>query len=280
MPGLTRFDFYPSDWLADTYGLSDRALGLYINILALMYKHGGPLRYDEQELCRMVGCYRNVRSLRAVLPELLDKGKLHIIDGMLVNHRAMEEIEKANAVIERGRMGGKASHQTGTKTEASAESARNQRDIGAISAPYHAENGSGFVENQALNLKLPSPSPSKCSVPTERAPPPAAPPCGAQEIFDRGVRMLVDTGTPERQARGVIGRWRKQHGTEAVRLALDDAAHASPTAPIAWITAALKRQTDRAPPDDRAAYDAVIAKWSAEWDRLDAIEQAAGGTVH
>jgi uncharacterized protein YdaU (DUF1376 family) len=94
MPGLSRFDFYPRDWHLDTRDLSNAAKGVYIDLLSSMYARGGPLPYDERELCRLCGC-ATVRSLRPLLDELITKGKLRVVNGHLVNGRTMEEIAKA-----------------------------------------------------------------------------------------------------------------------------------------------------------------------------------------
>ncbi len=48
MPGLFRFDFYPRDWVSGTRELSDRARGVYIDLLCRMYDLGRDLDYDEK----------------------------------------------------------------------------------------------------------------------------------------------------------------------------------------------------------------------------------------
>ena len=40
MTGLFRFDFYPRDWITGTRGLSAKARGVYIDLIATMYDHG------------------------------------------------------------------------------------------------------------------------------------------------------------------------------------------------------------------------------------------------
>ncbi len=107
MSGLFRFDFYPKDWFLDTRDLSNAAKGIYVDLFSAMYARGGPLPYDEQELCGLCGC-KTVRSLRPLLQELIEKEKVHVIDGFLVNNRTMEEIAATNKNIEAGRAGGKA----------------------------------------------------------------------------------------------------------------------------------------------------------------------------
>lgn len=60
-------------------------------------------------------------------------------------------------------------------------------------------------------------------------------------LFDEGVKLLTDTGTPEPQARSLIGRWRKAHGDEATRTAIQSAYDHGAIAPVEFIVASLTR---------------------------------------
>ncbi len=146
MSGLFRFDFYPKDWFLDTRDLSNAAKGIYVDLFSAMYARGGPLPYDEQELCGLCGC-KTVRSLRPLLRELIEKEKLHLTDDFLVNNRTMEELAAANRRIESGRKGGKA------------RSGDVQGEYTPNTAGTYAETDGSSVEKQGLNPKLPSPSP-------------------------------------------------------------------------------------------------------------------------
>src|SRR4051812_37947286 len=192
MTGLSRFDFYPRDWHLDTRDLSNAAKGVYIDLLASMYARGAPLPNDERELCRLCGC-ATARSLRPLLGELLDKGKLRLVDGHLINGRAMEEIAKAEHRRAIASSGGTAKGEAeaaaweqspepanrgrpdatvATRQRRHLERHRNgnrngvQPEFGSNSARTHAETSAEFVENQCGNACSPSPSPSKVP-PTE-----------------------------------------------------------------------------------------------------------------
>ena len=172
MTGLSRFDFYPRDWHLDTRDLSNAAKGVYIDLLSAMYARGGPLPGEERELCRLCGC-ATARSLRPLLQELLDKQKLKLADGHLVNNRAMEEIAKADhrkAVASNG----------GT---AKAEAVR--AEFGSNSARTRAETRVDVEENQGDNVC--SPSPSSKVPPTEGAGAPFDP---EKPVFDYGKEIL------------------------------------------------------------------------------------------
>jgi uncharacterized protein YdaU (DUF1376 family) len=173
MPGLSRFDFYPRDWHLDTRDLSNAAKGVYVDLLASMYARGGPLPMDERELCRLCGC-ATARSLRPLLGELLNKGKLKLVDGHLVNGRAMEEIAKFDRQKVISSKGGKA-HADLVRAEFGSNSTRTQ-----------PETRADIVENHCGNECPPSPSPSKVP-PTEGA---DAPFDREKPVFDYGKEVL------------------------------------------------------------------------------------------
>lgn len=58
--------------------------------------------------------------------------------------------------------------------------------------------------------------------------------------FDAGVRLLTKGGQNERQARSLIGKWRKDHGDAAVFDAMARAQRAQASEPVSFIMAALK----------------------------------------
>ena len=107
MTGLSRFNFFPRDWISGTRTLSMRARGCYIDLLAAMYDHGSPLEYDEAWLRKFLNLH-DVRQLRPLITELVDAGKIKISDGKITNGRAMDEIEAAHNRVELARKGGKA----------------------------------------------------------------------------------------------------------------------------------------------------------------------------
>lgn len=150
MAGLSRFDFYPRDWISGTRTLSVKARGAYIDLLAAMYDRGGALEYDETWLRKFLGL-RDVRQLRPLIRELTDEGKIEIINGEITNGRAMSEIEAAEKRVELARAGGRAKAKNASKSPPErVQQASNPRTDGA-----------GFVENQEDKVCSPSPSPSK-----------------------------------------------------------------------------------------------------------------------
>lgn len=58
-------------------------------------------------------------------------------------------------------------------------------------------------------------------------------------IFGYGLPMLVDAGTPEKQARSFLGGLRKAHGDDAVVNKLRECMRTVPLQPLQWLAAAL-----------------------------------------
>lgn len=67
-------------------------------------------------------------------------------------------------------------------------------------------------------------------------------------VFDEGVRFMGTRNIPERQARAVIGKWRKDHPVDDIAKAISNAARESAVDPISYIQACLgqsKKQADK-----------------------------------
>lgn len=92
MTRATHFPFYPSDWLGGVAGMKPAEVGIYINILAMIYDAGGPIKLDEGKLARRMCC--PLVTFRAVLDSLIDAEKLDLIDGFISNQRAEIELKK------------------------------------------------------------------------------------------------------------------------------------------------------------------------------------------
>jgi hypothetical protein len=70
-----------------------------------------------------------------------------------------------------------------------------------------------------------------------------------KEVFDAGLDILIAAGQRKDRARSIIGKWRKEHGEEAVLSAIRRARDQAVSEPVSFITACLKAQSpDNAPP--------------------------------
>ena len=90
----THIPFYPSDWLAGVAGMTPAQVGVYVNILMLIYDAGGPIAYDERRLARRMCC--PIGTFNAIIADLIADQKLIMCDGFLSNMRAEIELEKLN----------------------------------------------------------------------------------------------------------------------------------------------------------------------------------------
>jgi hypothetical protein len=94
------------------------------------------------------------------------------------------------------------------------------------------------------------------------ASPPAEPEDFAKELFDRGVAFLSRHGTNDRQARAIIGKWRRDHDDERIFAAFKACSAAGVTDPVPWIV----RRLGQGPPP-KVDMDAIF-------------KAVAEGTVH
>jgi hypothetical protein len=62
--------------------------------------------------------------------------------------------------------------------------------------------------------------------------PPADP---LKQVFDLGVELLTATGTTEKQARSLLGKWRKSHGEAKVLQGLLDCRTKAISNPVEWL---------------------------------------------
>lgn len=86
------FQFYPSDWLAGTRGLTASETGVYITLVAMMYEAEGPIPADLKRLSRL--CGSTPVAFKKAVDGLLSTGKLTQDYRGFSNARVEKEIEK------------------------------------------------------------------------------------------------------------------------------------------------------------------------------------------
>jgi len=195
--------------------------GAYRRLLDLYYLHEKPLPGDVATCQRLTAC--RSKEERAAVETILSEFFSLEADGW---HQ-----RKADAII--------------AEYQGKAETARkNGRGGGRPKTKEKpSENQSGFSsvpktnpdETVTVNRKPLTNSDANAS----GADAPKIDP--VKVLFDEGVRLLTDTGTPEPQARSLIGRWRKNHGDEATRTAIQAAYDHGAVAPVEFIAASLTR---------------------------------------
>jgi hypothetical protein len=106
---------------------------------------------------------------------------------------------------------------------------------------------------------------------------PAADP--VKEVFDLGVSILVASGTDEKRARSLLGKWRKERGEAKVLTALLECRTKGVSEPVVWLTKRLQAARYVSPSgyEYRGSVDDVIREaerrndmdiyWRAKGDR-------------
>lgn len=86
------FQFYASDWLAGTRGLTATETGVYITLVAMMYEVEGPIANDAKRLARL--CGSTPAAFKKSVDALVEAGKLTLGSEGFFNRRVQIEIEK------------------------------------------------------------------------------------------------------------------------------------------------------------------------------------------
>lgn len=86
------FQFYPSDWLAGTRGLTAAETGVYITLIAMMYEAEAPIPNDAKRLARL--CGSNPAAFKKAVSGLVETGKIIEDERGFFNRRVEIEIEK------------------------------------------------------------------------------------------------------------------------------------------------------------------------------------------
>lgn len=204
-----------ADYLADTTRLTYALHGAYLLLLMSYWREAQPLSDNDDELAAIIGA--PVKKWRKDVRPRLERF-FQIADGLWFHKRVEKELESAIAIRAK-------------KTEAGQKGAQTRwQTVGKRIAGAMAEPSANAWQNDAI-----SPSPS---IPEANASGAGAPRV-ADEVWRSGLRYLTAQGVAEKQARSLIGKWRKAHGEAAVLDALIGAERQSVSDPVPWITSAL-----------------------------------------
>ena len=95
---LPWFKFYQEKWLEDTRVLTPEARGLYVDVLALIYKAGGPIDDDVGRVAHYM--HVHVRVWKRVRSALLAHGFLYLAEGKLHQKRAQSVLAERGQAAE------------------------------------------------------------------------------------------------------------------------------------------------------------------------------------
>lgn len=196
------------DYAAATAHLSFIEDAAYHRLLRRYYQDEQALPGDVKAVQRLVGA-RTKEEREAVANVLAEF--FHLEGDGYHQDRADREIEtyhsKADAARANGTKGGRPANRR--KTNPVSDPVRCEK----LTTPHSPLNSS---EANASGAKAPEFDPVKA-------------------MFDDGVKLLTGTGTNEKQARSLVGKWRRDHGDEATREAIQAAYDCGITQPCEWI---------------------------------------------
>lgn len=223
---MSKTPFLPlwvADFLAKTTDLDARETGAYMLILMALWTHGGSLPDDHRKLQRVARCGRDWPKVWGAIEHYFERD-----DGKIAQPRLTEELQKVAAKREvnsnNGARGGRAKAMKNKKPGLANATNSLKQPEPECTVEANASTDGGAVESQDF----------------------------AKQLFDRGVAFLGRHGTPERQARSVIGKWRKAYTDTDIFGAFTECSRQGAVDPIPWITAALSGKT-KGKANDRTA---------------------------
>ncbi len=206
------------DYAAATAHLSFVEDAAYHRLLRRYYQTEKPLPPDVALVCRLIGAKRaeEKRATLNILTEFFvlgERGFTHV--------RCAAEIASFNEKVAIARANGTKGGRPrvarglslGYKTEPTEKLPTTQEPLPIKKDHDSAPNGAAGAP--ALDL--------------------------TKTLFDSGIKILGSGGVDAKQARSLLGKWRKDHGDAVVLEALGRCQNAGPSEPVAWMTATLAR---------------------------------------
>jgi uncharacterized protein YdaU (DUF1376 family) len=198
---------YIGDYLGDTQRLTTEQHGAYL-LLLFDYWRNGPPPADDAVLSQITRVSRPAwKKMRRTILAFFSERNGHLHHG-----RVDHELAMARDNYER------------RSTKAKKAAAARWGDH----APKKAKGNAPSIP-QGLLDECPSPSPSVTKVTG------GEPPDVIKELFDVGISILKGCGHNEREARSLVGRWRKVHSDGEVLAALIDCRTKAISNPVEWM---------------------------------------------
>jgi len=192
--------------------LSAVETGVYITLICMMYEAEAPIDLPHDRLAR--SCGATVPTFKKALDTLLESGKIVVLNGGLWNDRVELELEKRSQKRESAKSSARARWQKSEQNQwPSDANALQSQSVGNANHNHIKSTTPNGVDGDAVTAAL----------------------------WDRGVKYLMAHGTPERQARTVIGRWRKEAEDQEIYDAFAACKKEGVVDPIPWITAVLSK---------------------------------------
>jgi uncharacterized protein YdaU (DUF1376 family) len=81
----------PQAFLRGAQGMGPELIGAYSVILDILYARGGDMPRDDRHLSGVLGC--SIRKARALTDQLIERKKIALVGGKIINERASVEFE-------------------------------------------------------------------------------------------------------------------------------------------------------------------------------------------
>ncbi len=186
--------------------MSFEVKGAYAMLLDLIYMCGGELYDEPRFIAGHLNC--SVRAWGNYKAELIKRGKIKVDLGIISNFRADKELIIQRSFQDKQRQNASGPRKSNELAEAVAEP-----------KPSHTDTD---TEEDKTEAKA-----SDASVDF------------AKQLWDRGVAFLGRHGTEDRQARSLIGKWRKAYQDTDIFEAFAACSKEGVIDPVPWITARL-----------------------------------------
>lgn len=206
--------FYTSDFLGGTSGMTAACKGVYITLLCQMYEAESPLGQSWDMLARRCGC--TLPAFKRAISDLVDDGKITITDDGIWSTKCEKHIalrrERQNSASSAAKKRWEKTQQK--QDEANTDAVKAQCQPEPEPEPINTLEDKSSNEGQAFDA-------------SEAA------------IWKRGVPFLSERGVAEQKARQMIGKWIRDHGSADLFKALSEAAKSGTGDPIPYITKIL-----------------------------------------
>jgi uncharacterized protein YdaU (DUF1376 family) len=226
-------------YLGDTTHLNAIQHGAYLLLLMTAWRSSScSLPDDDKLLARYARCSAaQWRSLRPVMAEFFT-----IENGRWTQGRLTDEFQAAVDRREKAAANGRAS----ALKRKGRHSAKRKQSVNGASAKREPS------ENLTINPEHSSEDKSSGAEPLQIDP--------VKEMFDLGVSILTDTGMTEREARSLVGKWRKSRSPGEVITALLECRAQAISEPVEWLTKRLQpaRYVSKSGYEYRGDIEAVI----------------------
>lgn len=231
MSGLPWSKFFWSDYAADPALkiCSFAAQGLWMRMLCIASEHA-PAGYvavngnglSPQGIARLVG--GGVEEIEILIEEL-DHNGVFSRDrrGWIYSRRMINDAKKRRKASEAGKKGGNPKLRKDTENSDTFKG----EDKGEVNPPPKPQRPEARDQSYSEDKSSGGEPPAKEYDPVK-------------ELFDVGVSVLTSTGSTEKQARSMIGKWRKDHDDSKVLAALIDCRTKAISEPVEWLQKRLK----------------------------------------